>query len=191
MGRFFFMSHELAKAVRTVVHECMGVRPNEEVLVVCNPATRELGDAFRTEAESIGAEAVLAVMTERASHAGEPPATVAEAMVAADVLLVPTIQSLSHTAARKRATESGTRTATLCGRNAVQISVPGGQRLDLEALAAGLHRSGIDDVAVNPYLLRARTDTFEITVFPDARAIIKGTEDERVARTVYAKYVGI
>lgn len=87
--------------------------------------------------------------------------------------------------------EAGTRTATLCGRNAVQISVPGGQRLDLEALAAGLHRSGIDDVAVNPYLLRARTDTFEITVFPDARAIIKGTEDERVARTVYAKYVGI
>ncbi|MCB0862204.1 MAG: aminopeptidase [Solirubrobacterales bacterium] len=116
------MSHELAKAVRTVVHECMGVRPNEEVLVVCNPATRELGDAFRTEAESIGAEAVLAVMTERASHAGEPPATVAEAMVAADVLLVPTIQSLSHTAARKRATESGTRTATLPGATVEMLS---------------------------------------------------------------------
>ncbi|MCB0205548.1 MAG: ThiF family adenylyltransferase, partial [Anaerolineae bacterium] len=86
--------------------------------------------------------------------------------------------------------EAGTRTATLCGRNAVQISVPGGQRLDLDALAAGLRRSGIDDVAVNPYLLRARTDTFEITVFPDARAIIKGTEDVSVARSVYAKYVG-
>ena len=54
-------------------------------------------------------------MTERSSHAGEPPATVAEAMVAADVLLAPTVQSLSHTAARKRATESGTRTATLPG----------------------------------------------------------------------------
>ena len=73
---------DLDKAVRTVVHECMGVRPNEEVLVVCNPATRELGDALRNEAEAIGAQAVLAVMTERSSHAGEPPATVAEAMVA-------------------------------------------------------------------------------------------------------------
>lgn len=109
------MSTELDKAVATVVRDCLGVKPGEEVLVVCNPATRELGDALRNEAESVGAEAVLAVMTERASHAGEPPAMIAEAMVAADVLLAPTIQSLSHTASRKRATESGTRTATLPG----------------------------------------------------------------------------
>ena len=109
------MSEELDKAVATVVRDCLGVRPNENVLVVCNPATRELGDALRDEAESVGAEAVLAVMTERETHAGEPPATVAEAMVAADVLLAPTVQSLSHTASRKRATESGTRTATLPG----------------------------------------------------------------------------
>lgn len=113
---------DLDKAVRTVVHECMGVRPNEEVLVICNPATRELGDALRNEAEAIGAQAVLAVMTERSSHAGEPPATVAEAMVAADVLLAPTVQSLSHTAARKRATESGTRTATLPGATVEMLS---------------------------------------------------------------------
>ena len=106
---------DLQKAVETVVHDCMGVKPGEEVLVVCNPATRELGDALRSEAESAGAEAVLAVMNERESHAGEPPATVADAMVAADVLLAPTVQSLSHTASRKRATESGTRTATLPG----------------------------------------------------------------------------
>jgi leucyl aminopeptidase (aminopeptidase T) len=109
------MSEDLDRAVFAVVRECLGVRPNEEVLVVCNPATRVLGDAMRDEAEAVGAEAVLAVMSERASHAGEPPATIAEAMVAADVLLAPTVQSLSHTAARKRATESGTRTATLPG----------------------------------------------------------------------------
>jgi len=109
------MNEELDRAVRTVVRDCLGVRPDEDVLVVCNPATRELGDALRNEAEAAGAEAVLAVMTERESHAGEPPATIADAMVAADVLLAPTVQSLSHTAARKRATESGTRTATLPG----------------------------------------------------------------------------
>jgi leucyl aminopeptidase (aminopeptidase T) len=109
------MSEELQQAVRTVVHDCMGVRPDEEVLVVANPATRELGDALRDEAEAAGAEAVLAVMSERASHAGEPPKTIAEAMIAADVLLAPTVQSLSHTAARKQASESGTRVATLPG----------------------------------------------------------------------------
>lgn len=97
------------------MRDCLGVTSGEEVLVVCNPATRELGDALREEAEAVGAEAVLAVMTERDSHAGEPPAMIAEAMVAADVLLAPTVQSLSHTAARKRSSESGTRTATLPG----------------------------------------------------------------------------
>jgi adenylyltransferase/sulfurtransferase len=86
--------------------------------------------------------------------------------------------------------EAGTRTATLCGRNAVQISAPGGQRLDLEALAATLQHSGLHSVAANPFLVRASTDNLEITVFPDGRAIIKGTDDESVARTVYARYIG-
>ncbi|MCB0829067.1 MAG: aminopeptidase [Solirubrobacterales bacterium] len=109
------MSESLAKAVSTVVRDCLGVRPGEQVLVVANPATYGLGEAMRAEAEAAGAEAVLAVMSERESHAGEPPETIAEAMVAADVLLAPTVQSLSHTAARKRASESDTRTATLPG----------------------------------------------------------------------------
>ncbi|MGK2954952.1 MAG: aminopeptidase [Solirubrobacterales bacterium] len=109
------MSEDLRKAVTAVVRDCLGVRPNEEVLIVCNPATLVLGEAMRVEAESIGAASVLAVMTERDSHAGEPPETIADAMVAADVLLAPTVQSLSHTAARKRASESGTRAATLPG----------------------------------------------------------------------------
>ena len=109
------MSESLTKAVSTVVRDCLGVRPGEQVLVVANPATYGLGEAMRAEAEAAGAETVLAVMSERESHAGEPPETIAEAMVAADVLLAPTVQSLSHTAARKRASESDTRTATLPG----------------------------------------------------------------------------
>ncbi len=109
------MEEDLNKAVAAVVRECLGVRPNEEVLIVCNPATVRLGEAMWAEADEIGAEAVLTVMSERASHAGEPPRAIADAMVAADVLLAPTVQSLSHTAARKRASESGTRTATLPG----------------------------------------------------------------------------
>ena len=83
--------------------------------MVCNPATQNMGELLRNEAADVGAEAVLAVMSERASHAAEPPATVAEAMAAADVLLAPTVQSLSHTAARKRASENGARAATLPG----------------------------------------------------------------------------
>ena len=87
--------------------------------------------------------------------------------------------------------EVGTRTATLCGRNAVQISVHGRPTVDLAELASRLRQSGIPQVTANPYLLRAPIDGLELTVFADARAIIKGTEDEAMARTVYAKYVGM
>jgi aminopeptidase len=101
--------------VRAVVRECLGVKGGEEVLVVANPATQQVGERLREEAAEAGAEAVLAVMSERASHAAEPPPSVAEAMAAADVVLAPTVQSLSHTAARKRASENGARCATLPG----------------------------------------------------------------------------
>jgi leucyl aminopeptidase (aminopeptidase T) len=107
--------NDLDRAVRAVVLDCLGVGEGEEALVICNPATQRLGERLRDEAAGAGAEAVLTVMSERPSHGAEPPRSVAEAMAAADVLMAPTVQSLSHTAARKRATEAGVRCATLPG----------------------------------------------------------------------------
>jgi len=101
--------------VRAVVRDCLGVTQGEEVLVVANPATRNLGERLREEAAEAGGDAVLTLISERPSHGAEPPKTVAEAMATCDVLLAPTVQSLSHTAARKRATDSGARAATLPG----------------------------------------------------------------------------
>jgi leucyl aminopeptidase (aminopeptidase T) len=106
---------DLDSAVRTVVRQCMGVGAGEEVLVVCNPVTEEIGALMRIEAQGDGADATLAVISERETHAAEPPRAVAAAMAAADVVLAPTIQSLSHTAARKVASEAGVRIATLPG----------------------------------------------------------------------------
>jgi leucyl aminopeptidase (aminopeptidase T) len=116
------VSEDLDRAVRAVVRDCLGVAEGEDVLVICNPATRELGDRMRAEAESAGADSVLTVMAERASHAAEPPDSIAAAMAAADVVLAPTVQSLSHTAARKAATESGARIATLPGVTAEMLA---------------------------------------------------------------------
>jgi molybdopterin/thiamine biosynthesis adenylyltransferase len=76
---------------------------------------------------------------------------------------------------------------TLCGRNAVQVRGPGGA-LDLAQLAERLRPVG--EVAQNDFLLRLRVDGYEVTVFPDARAIVKGTDDPAVARSIYARYVG-
>lgn len=109
------MPAELDRAVKTVVRQCMGIQPGEDVLVVCNPVTEEIGALMRIEAQGEGADATLAVISERDSAAAEPPQAVAAAMAAADVVLAPTIQSLSHTAARKIASEAGVRIGTLPG----------------------------------------------------------------------------
>ncbi len=109
------MTAELDRAVKTVVRQCMGISPGEEVLVVCNPVTEEIGALMRIEAQGDGADATLAVISERDSAAAEPPRAVAAAMAAADVVLAATIQSLSHTAARKAASDAGVRIGTLPG----------------------------------------------------------------------------
>ncbi|MDQ3041026.1 MAG: ThiF family adenylyltransferase [Acidobacteriota bacterium] len=79
--------------------------------------------------------------------------------------------------------------AVLCGRNAVQISPPKPSQLDLPTLAEKLKHSG--DVKQNEYLLRLMVGEYELTVFRDARAIVRGTDDVSTARSVYAKYVGV
>ncbi len=88
--------------------------------------------------------------------------------------------------------EFGTRTTSLCGRDAVQVSVAGsrGEGMSLGDLAERLRLGGATDVRSNPFLLRANVDGHEFTVFPDGRAIIKGTQDEAQAATLYARYVG-
>lgn len=82
----------------------------------------------------------------------------------------------------------GSHTAVLCGRNAVQLSFPGRESLSLEALAQKLE--GIGKLTLNRYLLRLAVDQYVLTVFPDGRAIIGGTDQIAEARTVYARYVG-
>ncbi len=86
--------------------------------------------------------------------------------------------------------ETGSQTSVLCGRNAVQVSPPPGARLDLDELAGRLRGSGT--VTQNPFLLRLQlTDPdYDLTIFPDGRAIIQGTDDVAQARSLYARYVG-
>ena len=106
---------DLERAVTAVIRDCLGVREGEEVLVVANPGTIGLGERMRAEAGRQGADGILALIAERETHGTEPPASVAAAMAAADVVLCPTLQSLSHTEARRAATEAGVRIATLPG----------------------------------------------------------------------------
>ena len=78
--------------------------------------------------------------------------------------------------------------STLCGRDAVQISFANSRHLDLGALQARLEQFGT--VRGNEFLLRCRIGVYDLTIFPDGRAIIKGTHDPAAARSLYAKYIG-
>ena len=76
---------------------------------------------------------------------------------------------------------------SLCGRNAVQIH-DRRRPLDLEQLKAKLAPLGV--VRANDFALRFVQDVYEMTIFPDGRAIIKGTTDAAVARSLYSRYIG-
>jgi len=78
--------------------------------------------------------------------------------------------------------------AVMCGRQAVQISPTESVQIDLAALSKKLEPVG--EVKANDYLLRFRTGEYELTVFQDARSIIRGTDDIATARSLYSKYVG-
>jgi adenylyltransferase/sulfurtransferase len=84
--------------------------------------------------------------------------------------------------------EHGSQTTSLCGRNAVQVSHRTPGRLNFEEMAKHLEVMG--EVSYNRFLLKFNVEGHEFTVFPDGRAIIKGTSDVERARTLYARYIG-
>ena len=77
---------------------------------------------------------------------------------------------------------------TLCGRNSVQIHEHG-RNFNLAELSTRL-ASSASEIRHNDFLLRFTLPPFELTVFPDGRAIVKGTQDPSVARSLYARFLG-
>lgn len=82
----------------------------------------------------------------------------------------------------------GQHATTLCGRGAVQITSSRPVRLELGILAERLRPAG--EVSENQYVVKFRTGDVEMTIFADARCIIKGVTDPNAARSLYARYVG-
>jgi len=78
---------------------------------------------------------------------------------------------------------------TMCGRDSVQIHERS-RKLDLPELSRRLLGASIADVRNNEFLLRFRVPPYEMTVFADGRAIVKGTKDPAIARSIYARYIG-
>lgn len=77
---------------------------------------------------------------------------------------------------------------SLCGRNAIQITPADVKEINLKELASKLEHLG--SIKCADFILLFKTGKHEISVFRDGRAIIKGTNDEKIARSIYARYIG-
>ena len=80
------------------------------------------------------------------------------------------------------------QTAQLCGRATVQVRLDGG--LTLPLLAARLSAAGLGQVHANAHLIRLLVPPHELTLFPDGRVLVKGTDDPAEARSLVARYIG-
>lgn len=83
---------------------------------------------------------------------------------------------------------SGSQTTVLCGRDSVQITQIKEGRIDFSAVSERL--KGLTEVKQNKFLLQFNVEGFEVTLFTDGRAIVKGTKEAPVAKNIYSKYVG-
>jgi len=77
----------------------------------------------------------------------------------------------------------------LCGREMIQITPQRKMKASLEHLKRKLERVG--EASYLGYLLRFRVEQYELTIFPDGRAFVKGVSDKETARSLYAKYIGV
>jgi adenylyltransferase/sulfurtransferase len=159
-----------------------GVQPTCETAGVLGPVTSLIGSIQAMEAMKILAGRPFAVRR-RIFTADLWNGPVRETAMPAKDPACPAcgLREFPWLTGRRRAPVS------LCGRNAVQIHERR-RPLDLKDLAARL--GGLGTVRANEFALRFDDGEHEVTVFADGRAIIKGTTDEGVARSVYSRYVG-
>ena len=87
--------------------------------------------------------------------------------------------------------ERGQLVTSLCGRNAIQISPPLSPALSLDLADRANQLRNVGEVRYNAHLLKFKTGGYELTVFPDGRCLIQGTDDPKVARSLYARYLGL
>lgn len=109
------MQESLVKVSMQFLQNCLGLKAGESLLIVTDEVKKELAESVFLAGKTLGAEPMLAVMTEREKSGQEPPKVISAAMAAAQVVVCVTEHSLTHTQARKVAAAAGARLATMPG----------------------------------------------------------------------------
>ena len=105
----------LSRAIHSVYEDCLKVRRNEALLILADTPLHELGYQFFQEAQPYSKKPSFIVLPEITNHNCEPPGHIASYMRKHDVIILLTQRSLSHTTARRRASQSGARIVSLPG----------------------------------------------------------------------------
>lgn len=105
----------LKKAALTAISVCMGAKQEEKILIVSDTVCAKIGKALFDMALELNHEALYVEMKPGRINGEEPPALIANLMKEFDVILLPTLRSLTHTNARREASASGKRVATFPG----------------------------------------------------------------------------
>jgi leucyl aminopeptidase (aminopeptidase T) len=120
---------ELMHSAQRIIVDMIRVTAKDKVLVITDEAKLNIGKVFGSICRGLGAETVMAIMPMTGEHGNEPPATIAAAMAAADVVFAPTTHSLTHTRARLNAHAAGCRVVILRGVDE-DMMVKGGMAVD-------------------------------------------------------------
>lgn len=109
------LGEKLQKGSEIILRQCMGVEPNERIVIVTDDKKYNIGKALYDQACAMGNDAVITMMKPRGVSGEEPPELISTLLKESDVAICVTSQSLTHTNARLNAVKSGTRIATMPG----------------------------------------------------------------------------
>ena len=127
----------LFESAKRVTHTCMDIRRGENVLIVCDPTTGQIGQALHKAATERSDRVLLIVMPKGRHHSEEPPTPVANLMKQQQMVIAPTIYSLTHTRAIRAALKDGARVATMPGMTD-DMFVSGGMTADFNQIKKSL-----------------------------------------------------
>jgi len=109
------VAENLKISAQTVIKTCMDIRRGENVLIVCDPTTGDIGQALHEAANERSDRVLLIVMPKARHHGEEPPSPVANLMRQQQVVIAPTRYSLTHPPAIRQSVRGGARVATMPG----------------------------------------------------------------------------
>ncbi len=131
------LEQALFESAKRVTHTCMDIRRGENVLIVCDPTTGQIGQALHKAATERSDRVLLIVMPKGRHHAEEPPTPVANLMKQQQIVIAPTKYSLTHTRAIRAALKEGARVATMPGMTD-DMFVSGGMTADFNQIKKSL-----------------------------------------------------